>query len=259
MADSKDNRPRYTLAIPNLPKPAMKDQFIAAKQSASVIFGDIPQGNAIDAYTAVSLVKTSGHTLRCSVWAIWELVECGGLIVHPRSNIDVVSEELGSTTSYIDDPRPRFDDGRLIPDGPVKIAEGEPANWRLVRLEPNHAILDKVIEEIRGLPLLIAATVGNSKQLSSNSKRSSTKIEVVGVSAVERTIPALDASHDDWLTPAQVKELDSVEVDSLRTLRNAGEKNADGTFGIDKSGRKWRKPSGQSVKVFYWRPSLLSS
>jgi DNA-binding response OmpR family regulator len=37
----------------------------------------------------------------------------------------------------------------LIPDGPVPLDENQPADWRLVRLEPNHIVLDQVFQEVR--------------------------------------------------------------------------------------------------------------
>ncbi len=246
VSDDQEIRPRYTLTEPNLPKPVEMAELTAAKRSACIIFGDVPSGHAVDAYQAVQSVCDKEHTVRCSTWAIWELVEAGGLIVHPRRNIDVVSEEEGTTISYVDDPRLRFNDGRLIPDGPVPLNEHEPIEWRLVRLEPNHSVLDVIARDSCGDPTRQNPAIITVPKVAADIRK------------IESQTPALDAASDEWLSPAEVKKLDKVDITSLRVLRSVGLKNADNTFGIDKSGRKWRKPQATSNKVYYWIRSLLS-
>jgi hypothetical protein len=49
-------------------------------------------------------------------------------------------------------------------------------------------------------------------------------------------------------------------VKSLKSMRNDKNayKNADGTFGVDKTGRRWRKKSKDAKVVYYWRLKLKS-
>lgn len=78
--------------------------------------------------------------------------------------------------------------------------------------------------------------------------------------ALERATPPLDCNSSNWLKASDQRMRKEASVVSLRVLRNdkGAMKNVDGTFGVDKSGRRWRKVDQQSKSVFYWRPSLKS-
>lgn len=75
---------------------------------------------------------------------------------------------------------------------------------------------------------------------------------------IEKDIPPLDTDSAEWLDQSQAKGQDNVSLDSLKTERSrpVGRRNLDGTFGVDKAGRVWRKESSSSKKVWYYKPRL---
>ncbi len=245
MSDTQDVPARLRLALPNVPRPPEIAALSAAIETACFQFGDVGVGRGVEAITAAEIIHKRGHSVRCAVWAVWELVAQGALQAHPRPTIDVVRESGESTFELIEDPRPRYMNGLLIPDGPYPVAEGDPIPWFAAILEPKHSALDQILADLKTLATepVAAATIRKST------------CEVI---ELECQTPALDAGSEDWLTPAEVKRLDNIEVDSLRVLRSGGQRNAEKLFGVDKSGRRWRKPTVSSSKVFYWKPSLLS-
>ncbi len=95
-----------------------------------------------------------------------------------------------------------------------------------------------------------------SKPMASTAEASPTNAELLAA------IPALDKASRDWISGAKNLKAEAA-ADSLRAMRNSIKqgaiKSADGTHGIDKSGRKWRKESTNSQTVFYYRPSLKST
>lgn len=85
------------------------------------------------------------------------------------------------------------------------------------------------------------------------------KTPKIDIDMLEANTPALDIHSKDWLrVGSQEFKQEGVSSESLRTMRSQGSKNETGTFGIDKSGRRWRKKDRESQAVYYWRSTLKS-
>jgi hypothetical protein len=89
------------------------------------------------------------------------------------------------------------------------------------------------------------------------------KLQPTGPTTVEefeRTTPPLDKSNGHWLRATDDLMKGEASVNSLKTMRNSKKdgatKTADGLFGIDKTGRRWRKESKVSTVIWYWRGTL---
>lgn len=75
------------------------------------------------------------------------------------------------------------------------------------------------------------------------------------------TIPQLAVSSSDWVAVGSSDmKREGLKAHSLKAMRHAtndgAKKSADGTAGIDKAGRKWRKESANAHKVYYLRTTL---
>ncbi|MEN0109289.1 MAG: hypothetical protein AAF805_01070 [Planctomycetota bacterium] len=80
------------------------------------------------------------------------------------------------------------------------------------------------------------------------------------IEEIEADTPALDKTSGEWLKAGDPKMRSEASTKSLRTLRSdtkaGAQKTEDGTFGVDRSGRRWRKDSAASTAVWYWTGSL---
>ena len=82
--------------------------------------------------------------------------------------------------------------------------------------------------------------------------------EVSEIDRLDQQTPSLDKDSSDWVVAADAADIDDVQTQTLRAYRLRGIKNAHGTFGIDKDGRKWRQLPGphRGGRVYYLRSTL---
>lgn len=139
-----DDFKAYRVELPPYPAPSDSAKLRAAVIDACEILSDVPEGYLTIAVHGITEIAQRGHSLRTAIWAVYRLTEAGAVIVRARSYVSVVSETQ-STLHYLNDERPRFLDGRLIPDGPYPLDPKEQAPWELVVLEPVYEILDRII------------------------------------------------------------------------------------------------------------------
>lgn len=79
----------------------------------------------------------------------------------------------------------------------------------------------------------------------------------------EQSTPPLNLLSNEWVVAGEAARIDRVKIQALRTMRNAVDegamKSADRKFGVDKSGRKWRKEKVDSKLVYYLRATLRTT
>ncbi|MCO6044141.1 hypothetical protein NG895_09495 [Aeoliella sp. ICT_H6.2] len=80
------------------------------------------------------------------------------------------------------------------------------------------------------------------------------------VEQLEIDTPKLDTRSDAWIRATDRRMRKEATVESLKAMRNAltngAMKTEDGLFGVDKSGRYWRKDNATSTAVYYWAETL---
>ena len=115
---------------------------------------------------------------------------------------------------------------------------------------------------IGALDILESILNGSVTEPADADDRVTDSAEKVDIAQLERSTPALDKNSADWIRANDRQMKSEASTDSLKTMRHATSegalKNADGTFGVDKSGRRWRKDFKDSTIVYYWRHTLKS-
>ena len=76
------------------------------------------------------------------------------------------------------------------------------------------------------------------------------KIDELQKSLFQNGIDLNDKSK--WMPVSEYAEKIGDKIGNLKTLRNRGEKNKDGTFGRDPQGHTWAKASSQTNRIFYY-------
>jgi len=108
----------------------------------------------------------------------------------------------------------------------------------------------KCSEEVR------AALSSNNARDTGRSASNPKSTDPPKIEELERDTPKLDKNNDQWLKANDKRMRREATVKSLKSMRNAishgARKSADGKFGIDKTGRYWRKESAAATTVYYW-------
>jgi hypothetical protein len=135
------------------------------------------------------------------------------------------------------------------------------------QLREGLAVIDVTGRLVEELQQHLSASAENGSEASSDTSLTENAVRFVitwlNTEDWEASIPPLDLNSADWVRAGSPEmEPEKVTIKSLAAMRRAVKKgalrNSDLTAGIDKTGRKWRKPFKGSQHVYYLRTSLRS-